>query len=148
MGEGRGGFSGKIGFILTAAGAAIGLSCIWRFPYLTAQHGGGIFILIYLILLGTLGVTLLITEVAIGRKTQTGVLGTFAQLNSKFTFLGYLCLLVPLLIQPYYSVLGGWILRYAVTFSTGNGAETAVPGYYTSFIAGLDPVSGWSFLCC
>lgn len=140
MREGGWGFSGKIGFILTAAGAAIGLGCIWRFPYLTAQHGGGIFILIYLILLGTLGVTLLITEVAIGRKTQTGVLGAFAQLNSKFTFLGYLCLLVPLLIQPYYSVLGGWILRYAVTFSTGNGAETAVPGYYTSFIAGLDPV--------
>ncbi|MDO5844277.1 MAG: sodium-dependent transporter [Methanocorpusculum sp.] len=138
--EERGSFSGKLGFILTAAGAAIGLGCIWRFPYLTAQYGGGIFILIYLLLLATLGITLLMTEIAIGRKTGTGVLGAFAKLNKKFTFLGYLCLLVPLLIQPYYSVLGAWITKYAVTFATGGGAETASAGYYTSFIASTEPV--------
>lgn len=136
----RGSFSGKIGFILTAAGAAIGLGCIWRFPYLAAQYGGGIFILIYFLLLGTLGITLLITEIAIGRKTQTGILGAFSMLNKKFGFLGYLCLLVPLLIQPYYSVLGGWILKYAAIFVTGNGAETAEAGYYSTFIAGTEPI--------
>lgn len=140
MDEDRGSFSGRIGFILTAAGAAIGLGCIWRFPYLTAQHGGGIFILIYLLLLSTLGVTLLVTEIAIGRKTGTGILGAFGKLNKKFTFLGYLCLLVPLIIQPYYSVLGGWILKYAVVFSTRNGAETTAPQYYTTYISSIEPM--------
>ncbi|MDO5845961.1 MAG: sodium-dependent transporter [Methanocorpusculum sp.] len=140
MTEDRGSFSGGIGFILTAAGAAIGLGCIWRFPYLTAQYGGGIFIIIYLALLATLGVTLLTAEIAIGRKTGTGVLGAFAKLNPKFAFLGYLCLLVPLLVQPYYAVLSGWILKYAVAFTAGSGADTLASGYYPAFISGIEPL--------
>lgn len=124
----RGSFSGGIGFILTAAGAAVGLGCIWRFPYLAAEYGGGVFILCYLALLIILGLTLFMTEVAIGKRTRTGVLDAFTKLNSKFKFLGILCLLVPLLVQPYYSVLGAYITKYGFMFATGQGDRHRLRG--------------------
>ena len=135
MSEARDSFSGKIGFILTAAGAAIGLSCLWRFPYLAAENGGGLFILTYIVLLAALGIPLLITKIAIGRKTQLGVLGAFKKLNPKFSFIGGLCLLVIGLVQPYYSVLGGEVTNYTFMYLIGQGAAVAEPGYYDTFIS-------------
>ncbi|MDO5845297.1 MAG: hypothetical protein Q4Q04_00070 [Methanocorpusculum sp.] len=148
---GRGSFSGKLGFILTAAGAAIGLGCIWRFPYLTAQYGGGIFIFVYLLLLALLGFPLLMTEIAIGRKTQTGILGAFTKLNKKFAFLGYLCLLISLLVQPYYAVLGGWREpRCCSPASRRLSPETVLKQQrpVTTLHLSQDPsrCSGWGFL--
>ena len=136
------GFSGKIGFVLAAAGSAVGLGNLWRFPYLAAKYGGGIFILCYIILAATVGITLLMLEIAIGRNTGKGVLGAFAALNKKFKWLGFLCLVVPVIIVPYYCVIGGWVVKYIVAFLGGasglvasGGAAVDTDAYFTSFIA-------------
>ena len=103
----RSNFSGKLGFILAAAGSAVGLGNLWRFPYLAARYGGGIFLLVYLILAVTFGFTLMIAEVGLGRKTGLSAIGAFKKLNSRYAFIGYLEALVPIIILPYYSVIGG-----------------------------------------
>lgn len=127
-------FSGSIGFVLSAAGSAVGVGNIWRFPYLAAKDGGGLFLIIYLVLVLTFGFTLLTTDVAIGRKTKQNALKAFGAINKKWNFLGYLTFLVPALIMTYYSVIGGWVTKYIVTYMTARGAEAAKDGYFTSFI--------------
>ena len=141
--EKRGSFTGKIGFVLSAAGSAVGLGNIWRFPYLAARHGGGIFLLTYIILALTLGFSLMIGELAIGRKTGKSALGAYRQINKNFGFLGYLCALVPLLVLPYYSVIGGWVCKYLFDSIAGN--EITGGGYFDSFIESTSPVF-WLFL--
>lgn len=143
---GRGGFSGNLSFILTAAGAAVGLGCIWRFPYLAAEYGGGMFILCYVAILLTLGVTLLALEFAIGRKTGLGVLDAFTNLNPKFKFLGIGCLVICLVGQPYFSVLGACITKYGFLYLSGCGAEAAVPGFYEAYISSTFEPLFWLFL--
>ena len=133
----RSSFSGKIGFVLAAAGSAVGLGNIWRFPYLAAQHGGGIFLLVYILLSVTFGFTLMVTEIAIGRKTGLSPIGAFRALNKKFAFVGVLASLVPMLILPYYSVIGGWVTKYAVGFISGNVSEMADSSYFGGFISSL-----------
>ena len=108
----RGGFTSKLGFVLAAAGSAVGLGNLWRFPYLAAKYGGGMFLLCYVLLAVTFGFSLLVLEIAIGRKTGKGVIGAFASLNKKFKWFGFICLVVPIIIIPYYSVIGGWVVRY------------------------------------
>ncbi len=132
----RNSFSGSIGFVLTAAGSAVGLGNIWRFPYLAAKDGGGLFLVIYLILALTFGFTLLTTEIAIGRKTKQSPLTAYAKLNSKWGFLGVIACLVPVIIMPYYCVIGGWVVKYFLAYLTGNGAAAAEDGYFTGFITG------------
>ena len=128
------GFSGSIGFVLAAAGSAVGVGNIWRFPYLCAKDGGGLFLLIYLILVLTFGFVLLTTDVAIGRKTKKNALNAYAALHPKWKFLGYLTFLVPTLIMTYYSVIGGWILKYIAAYLVSDGTAAAQDGYFTSFI--------------
>ena len=113
------GFSSRIGFILAAAGSAVGLGNIWRFPYLAAQYGGGIFLLVYLVLVVTFGFSLMVTEIAIGRKTGKSAIEAFGALNKKGSFTGYLVSAVPMIILPYYCVIGGWVIKYGVTFALG-----------------------------
>ena len=127
-------FSGSIGFVLAAAGSAVGVGNIWRFPYLCAKDGGGLFLLIYLVLVLTFGFVLLTTDVAIGRKTKKNALRAFEALNPKWKFLGKLTFLVPTLIMTYYSVIGGWITKYFVTYIISDGTDAAADGYFTSFI--------------
>lgn len=127
-------FTGSLGFILAAAGSAVGVGNIWRFPYLAAKDGGGLFLIVYFVLVLTFGFTLLVTDVAIGRRTKTGALHAFAIMNPKWKFLGYLTFIVPALIMTYYSVIGGWIGKYMFTFITMRGKEAAEDGYFTSFI--------------
>lgn len=127
-------FTGSLGFVLAAAGSAVGVGNIWRFPYLAAKDGGGLFLIIYLILVLTFGFTLLTTDVAIGRRTRENALHAFGSINKKWSFLGYLTFLVPALIMTYYSVIGGWIGKYLVTYATGAGSRAAREGYFTSFI--------------
>ena len=127
-------FSGSIGFVLAAAGSAVGVGNIWRFPYLCAKDGGGLFLLIYLILVLTFGFVLLTTDVAIGRKTKQNALNAYASLHKKWRFLGFLTFLVPTLIMTYYSVIGGWILKYLSAFIVSDGTAAAQDGYFTSFI--------------
>ena len=127
-------FSGSIGFVLAAAGSAVGVGNIWRFPYLCAKDGGGLFLLVYLVLVLTFGFVLLTTDVAIGRKTKKNALRAFEALNPKWKFLGKLTFLVPALIMTYYSVIGGWITKYFVTYIISDGTDAAADGYFTSFI--------------
>lgn len=137
----RSSFSGSIGFVLAAAGSAVGLGNIWRFPYLAAKDNGGLFILIYIILALTFGFALLTTEIAIGRKTKQSPLTAYSKINKKFGFLGTLATLVPVLILPYYCTIGGWVLKYLVTFVSGDVLGAAQDGYFTSFISSsLSPI--------
>ncbi len=136
MNNERSSFTGKIGFVLAAAGSAVGLGNIWRFPYLAAKYGGGIFLLTYLVLAVSFGFTLMITEIAIGRKTGLSAIGAYKKLNSKFSFIGWLGALIPMLILPYYSVIGGWVTKYLYTFLTGPGDAMAQgKGFFDSFVA-------------
>ena len=139
----RSSFSGKLGFVLAAAGSAVGLGNIWRFPYLAAQYGGGTFLLIYLILAVTFGFSLMIAEVAIGRKTGLSAIGAFKALDSRFGFLGVLAALVPIIIFPYYSVIGGWVVKYFTVFLTGGAHAAAGDDYFTGVVGGTFEPLGW-----
>lgn len=131
----KSGFSSKIGFILAAAGSAVGLGNIWRFPYLAANYGGGVFLLTYLIFAVTFGFALMITEIAIGRKTGKSVIGAYKAIDKRFSPLGLLAALVPAIILPYYCVIGGWVLKYLTVFVSGNGTQAAGDGsFFTIFI--------------
>lgn len=132
--EERSNFSGKLGFVLAAAGSAVGLGNIWRFPYLAAKNGGGLFLLCYFILVFTFGFTLLTTEVALGRKTQQSPLTAYGVLNKKWKGLGILACIVPVIILPYYCAIGGWVLKYFCTFIIGHDKDTVADGYFTGFI--------------
>ncbi len=136
----RSSFTGKIGFVLAAAGSAVGLGNLWRFPYLAAKYGGGIFLLVYIILSLTLGFALMITEIAIGRKTGLSAIGAFKKLSKKCTFIGYIAAIVPALILPYYSVIGGWVIKYLTVFVTGRaslaGANATQAGDYFAYFTG------------
>lgn len=132
----RNSFSGSVGFVLAAAGSAVGLGNIWRFPYLAAKDGGGLFLVIYLILAVTFGFTLLTTEIAIGRKTKQSPLTAYTKIKERFGFLGVLACLVPIMILPYYCVIGGWVLKYFIAYLTGEGGKAATDGYFTGFITG------------
>ena len=120
--------------MLAAAGSAVGLGNIWRFPYLAAKDGGGLFLVVYLILALTFGFALLTTEVAIGRKTKQSPLTAYNELKKGWKFLGILGCLVPVIIMPYYCAIGGWVLKYLTVYLTGHGTAAAEDTYFTGFI--------------
>ena len=136
MKEKRNSFSGSIGFVLAAAGSAVGLGNIWRFPYLAAKNGGGLFLIVYLVLTLTFGYTLLVTEVSIGRLTKQSPLTAYSKLRNTPIWKGFgvLACLVPFLILPYYSAIGGWVFKYAFAFSVNEGVNTAGKDYFANFI--------------
>lgn len=137
----RSSFTGKIGFVLAAAGSAVGLGNIWRFPYLAAKYGGGIFLLVYIILSLTFGFSLMVAEIAIGRKTGLSAIGAFRKLDRRFTFVGYLAAIVPMIILPYYSVIGGWVTKYLFGFIIGESHAMAQDAYFGNFISGtFEPI--------
>ena len=123
-----------MGFVLAAAGSAVGLGNIWRFPYLAARDGGGVFLVTYIVLAVTFGFTLLITEVAIGRRSQQGPLTAYRFFNKKWAFLGWFSFIVPYIIYPYYCVIGGWVLKYFATYLSFNGKEATDDGFFGGFI--------------
>lgn len=144
--EKRGNFSNKLGFVLAAAGSAVGLGNIWRFPYLAAKYGGGAFLLVYLILVVSFGFTLMITEIAIGRKTGLSPIGAFQKINKKFAFVGVLSVLVAFLISSYYSVIGGWVMKYFFVFLTGGGHDAASGGFFDAYISKASQPIVWQFI--
>ncbi|MCQ2352928.1 MAG: sodium-dependent transporter [Victivallaceae bacterium] len=140
------GFSSKVGYVLAAAGAAVGLGNIWRFPYLAAKHGGGIFLVTYLILVLTFGYALLIAENGIGRITGCGPIGSFRYFCKDRTgFMksvrwgGWINALVPLIIVPYYCVIGGWVTKYVVALAANPigkfASKSACDAYFGNFIS-------------
>ncbi|MCR5142103.1 MAG: sodium-dependent transporter [Ruminococcus sp.] len=141
MNEKRNSFSSTLGFVLAAAGSAIGLGNIWRFPYLAAKDGGGLFLVVYIVLALTFGYTLMMSEVSIGRKTKQSCLTAYGTLSRSHGWLGIAASIVPFMILPYYAIIGGWVLKYAVAFCSGQGRAAAEDGYFTDFItAQISPI--------
>ena len=139
--EKRSTFQGKLGFVLAAAGSAVGLGNLWRFPYLAAKYGGGMFLLVYIVLAITFGFVLMVTEIAIGRKTQLSPMKAFGALNKKWGWLGKIATLVPVLIFPYYCLIGGWVTKYTFVMATGKVAEAAQDSYFGGYISNTtDPL--------
>ncbi len=144
--ESRSKFSGKLGFILAAAGSAVGLGNIWRFPYLAAKYGGGIFLVVYVLLVMTFGFTIMIAETALGRKTGLSPIGAYRTLNKKYSFIGIIAAVVAFLILPYYSVIGGWVIKYFVSYVIGASSVLAGDTYFTEYIARpIEPIL-WQML--
>lgn len=139
-------FTSRIGFVLAAAGSAVGLGNLWRFPYLAAKYGGGTFLFLYLIFAVTFGFSMVIAEIALGRKTGKSVIGAFASLDKRFTFLGYLAAVVPIIILPYYSVIGGWVVKYMFSYLGGQSVYLASDNAFTEFISGTAQPLGYFFL--
>lgn len=139
-------FTGSLGFVLAAAGSAVGLGNIWRFPYLAAKDGGGVFLLCYVLLALTFGFALLTTEITIGRKTGQSALTAYGELHKKFKWVGVTACIVPFIILPYYCVIGGWILKYLAAFVTGSASAAAADGYFTGFITAQWEPMIWFFI--
>lgn len=144
----RGKFSGRIGYVLAVAGSAVGLGNIWRFPYLAAKYGGGMFLLVYLILTVTFGYVLIVSETALGRMTKKGPVGAFHSFGKSlpFHFGGWINAVVPMIIVPYYCVIGGWILKFLIEYLRGNAGILAGDGYFSEFIASSGNVEFWFLL--
>ncbi len=139
-------FSNKIGFVLAAAGSAVGLGNIWRFPYLAAKYGGGLFVLMYIFFVVTFGFAIMTAEIAIGRKTKLSPIGAYKALDKRFSFIGIIAVAVAALIVPYYSVIGGWVIKYFITFITGGHLAAAQDSYFGQFISKpLEPII-WQIL--
>lgn len=141
----RGSFSGRFGYVMAVAGSAVGLGNIWRFPYLAAKYGGGIFLLVYLLLSITIGYPLMVSETALGRLTGKSPVGAFTQFGKKpfFKISGWFNAVIPMLIVPYYSVIGGWVMKYLFEYLRGSTQELAADGYFNSFIGNAASVEIW-----
>ncbi len=143
----RASWSGKWGFIMAAAASAVGLGNMWRFPYLAAKYGGGIFLITYIILVITLGFALMMAETALGRMTKQSATGAFRHFGEKYRFIGILACLVPLIIMPYYCVIGGWVTKFVVSYATEAPSVIAGSTYFTGFITSSGPETFlWMFV--
>ncbi len=133
----RSSFSGKLGYVLAVAGSAVGLGNIWRFPYLAAKYGGGIFLLVYLLLMLTFGYALIVSETALGRMTKRSPVGAFGTFGKSVSFQlgGWINAIIPMLIVPYYSVIGGWVTKYLFEYLRGSTTALAEDDYFSNFIA-------------
>lgn len=138
--EKRSTFSSKLGFVLAEAGSAVGLGNIWRFPYLAAKYGGGVFLVIYLILAFTFGFTMILAESALGRHTQKSPVGAFKKMGAGKILMtgGWFNAIIPLIIVPYYSVIGGWVCKYLFEYIIGDEQVVAADGFFTNFIGNTD----------
>ena len=136
--EERGSFTGRLGFVMAAAASAVGLGNLWRFPYLTSHYGGGIFVIVYIILAVTFGFSLMVAEVALGRRTGKSCISAFGELARRYKWIGVVAAIIPALIVPYYCVIGGWVTKWFATTVTGNLSTLTSNdgGYWWSYITG------------
>ena len=144
----RSSFSSRLGFVLSAAGSAVGLGNIWRFPYLAAKYGGGIFLLVYLLLVLSFGYTMIVAESALGRRTKKSPVGAFTHYGKDwmFRFGGWINAVIPILIVPYYSVIGGWVSKYLYAYCRGEVTALAGDDYFGSFITNGGKTEFWFLL--
>lgn len=144
-GKPRSSFSGKMGYVLAVADSAVGLGNIWRFPYLAAKYGGGIFLLVYLVLMLTFGYALIVSETALGRMTKKSPVGAFRSFGKSlpFRFGGWVNAVIPMLIVPYYCVIGGWVTKYLFEYISGNAVTLAEDAYFSGFISSGAIVEFW-----
>ena len=130
-------FTDRIGYVLSVAGSAVGLGNIWRFPNMAAKYGGGSFLLVYLVLMLTFGFALIVSETALGRMTGKSPVGAFAAFGKSgwLRFGGWINAIIPILIVPYYSVIGGWVVKYLADYVLGRSSALAADGYFSAFIS-------------
>lgn len=121
----KGGFASGIGFVLAAAGSAVGLGNLWGFPYKTANNGGAAFVFLYIACVLFIGLTIMICEIFLGRRSQANPVTAFKKINKKIGWFGLLAILVPFIITWYYSVLGGYTVKFAVNSFWGNDGNLA-----------------------
>lgn len=146
MTEKRAGWASNFGFILAAAGSAIGLGNIWKFPGKVGQYGGGTFIAVYLCMVVCIGFSCMLAEITLGRHTQKNTVGAFAQIDKRWTFAGKLGIITAFVILSYYSVVGGWVLKYVFTYLGGADFGGDTTAYFTAFIASpIEPLL-WHFI--
>lgn len=139
MEENRGVWSSRFGFLMAAVGSAVGLGNLWKFPYLAGKNGGGAFVVVYLILVVLLGFTLILAEMSIGRRPNQDAFGAYGKIKKGFGFIGGLGILSGFLILSYYSVVGGWVLKYIVSSFTGVGADKAL--FFNEFVgSSVEPI--------
>ncbi|HYE82386.1 MAG TPA: sodium-dependent transporter [Clostridia bacterium] len=132
----RGQWASAIGFVMAAAGAAVGLGNVWKFPYLASKFGGGTFLFAYIIMMLILGIPILVTEIILGRRGKLNPVGTYAKLSNGskwWKFVGFVAVSVNFIVLSYYSVVGGWITNYMFKYITG-GIKGDIPGYFVGFI--------------
>ena len=147
----RASFGSKLGIILATAGSAVGLGNVWRFPYMTGQNGGAVFIMIYIGCVLLLGIPCMISEFIIGRHAQSNTARAFRKIGGRnpLSFIGYMSVLTGFLITGYYAVVSGWCLQYIGASLTGGiqgGSPEFFSNYFTSFMQ--DPVRPlfWTFV--
>lgn len=131
-------FGSRFGYIMVAAGAAIGLGNIWKFPYLAYGGSGGAFVVIYIILCVVLGHPIVEMETAIGRYAKTNAIDAYGAVNPKWKFAGAVNVICTLLIDMYYIIVSGYVLKYAIDYLVGSDFAPDSLTYYTNFIS--DPV--------
>jgi len=125
----------RIGFLMAAAGSAVGLGNIWRFPYMTGENGGGAFIIIYLFFVLVVGLSVMVAEFAVGRRTQQSAVGAYKSISNKWTFAGVLGVLSGFFIMGFYPVVGGWAIAYIFkSFSGLLAAPEAIGDVFGGFI--------------
>lgn len=145
----RGVFSSKLGYVLATVGSAVGLGNIWRFPYLAAKHGGGSFLLVYIILALTFGFAMIVSETAMGRASKNSPIGAFRYFCKPKAMRagGWISSIIPLLILPYYSVIGGWVLKYLFSFiAAGDLNNVATDSFFSTFVGQGFQVEFWFFI--
>ena len=149
MHKNRGEWSNHLGFILAAAGSAVGLGNIWKFPGKLGANGGGLFLLIYIVVVAVIGLSIMLAELAIGRATQKNAVGAFRKLNKKWMFAGVIGMITLFVILSYYSIVGGWIMKYIAVYFGGahfSGAATQYQDFFTGFITdSIEPIL-WGLL--
>ncbi len=148
----RGQWASNIGFILAAAGSAVGLGNIWKFPYLAGANGGGAFVVIYLAMIVIIGFVIMLGEMAIGRNTHLSSVGAYKKLNEKWAFVGFIGVVVGFCILAFYSVIGGWVLNYIGKYLIGGISGAEAGNYFSGFIASTTQPIVWHLvfmvLCC
>ncbi|HAR86256.1 MAG TPA: sodium-dependent transporter, partial [Clostridium sp.] len=148
----RGQWASNIGFILAAAGSAVGLGNIWKFPYLAGANGGGAFVVIYLVMIVIIGFVIMLGEMAIGRNTHLSSVGAYKKLSEKWAFVGFIGVVVGFCILAFYSVIGGWVLNYIGKYLIGGISGAEAGNYFSGFIASTTQPIVWHLvfmvLCC
>ena len=138
MTEKRHEWASNLGFILAAAGSAVGLGNIWKFPGKVGAYGGGAFLLCYLLIVFLVGFPVMLAELSIGRATQKNVVGAFRTLNPRWRFAGYIGIVTLFVILSYYCVVGGWVLKYVQIYAAGahfGAGPGAYADYFSTFSA-------------
>ncbi len=142
----RGQWTSNLGFILAAAGSAVGLGNIWKFPGKVATNGGGTFILLYLLIIAVVGFSVMIAELSLGRHTHKNIVGTFKAIDKRFAFIGKLGVLTAFIIASYYCVVGGWVMKYIFEYILGGKFQGGHSTYFVNLItSSVEPII-WQFL--